>query len=46
MDNDYELLYLATDDDTVKKVIYEKYKNLIYKKQKVQKNDRKYRKIQ
>lgn len=34
MDNDYELLYLAKDDDTVKKVIYEKYKNLIYKKSK------------
>ena len=30
MDNDYELLYLAKDDDQVKDLIYQKYKNLIY----------------
>ena len=28
MDNDYELLYLAKDDDQVKDLIYQKYKNL------------------
>ena len=27
MDNDYELLYLAKDDDQVKDLIYQKYKN-------------------
>ena len=32
MDNDYELLYLAKDDDQVKDLIYQKYKNLIYYK--------------
>ena len=32
MDNDYELLYLAKDDDQVKDIIYQKYKNLIYYK--------------
>ena len=26
MDNDYELLYLAKDDDQVKDLIYQKYK--------------------
>ena len=27
MDNDYELLYLAKDDDQVKDLIYQKYKS-------------------
>lgn len=32
MDNDYELIYLAKEDENLKEVVYQKYKNLIYKK--------------
>ena len=32
MDNDYELIYLAKEDESLKEAVYEKYKNLIYKK--------------
>ena len=32
MDNDYELIYMAQENEELEEEVYKKYKNLIYKK--------------